>query len=158
MGFPIRPNRDTFGPTFENEWPVANPKKEWSADLVNLLCWQAAGMGQVVPRAMITGTVSGGVVTTVYQGLAFDPNSTVSKLSFAYAEVGRYTFELAQTYNDENGNARNLDLAAGVAAPMNSTAFGVGVVNLTNGYSGEIRFFNASGVLTDPAAFVLQLW
>ncbi len=158
-GFPTRPNRATFGPTFENEWPVANPKKEWSADLVNLLCWQAAGLSQVVPRAVITGTVSGGVVTTVYQGLAFDPNGTVSKLSFAYAAAGRYTFEFDQTYNDENGNARNLDLVAGVVTPMNAAAaFGVGVVNLTDGYSGEIRFYTDTGTQVDPDEFVLQLW
>ncbi|MCP4674330.1 MAG: hypothetical protein GY854_02190 [Deltaproteobacteria bacterium] len=157
-GFPTRPNRNAFGPTFVNERPVANPQKEASADLVNLLCWQTGGMGQVSPRVVITGTVSGGSVTTVYQGLAFDPDGIVSTISFGYAEAGRYTFEFTQTYEDENGNARNLDLAAGVATPMNSSSFGVGVVNLTNGYSGEIRFFDAAGLLTDPDAFILQLW
>ncbi len=158
MGFPIRPNRDTFGPTFENEWPVANPKKEASADLVNLLCWQVAGLSQVAPLAVITGIVSDSVVTTVYQGLAFDPNGTVSKIPFTYESEGVYSFEFSPTYEDENGNSRNLSLAAGFAVPMNSTPLGMGFVNLLSSNSGEIRFLNGIALPIDPDEFVLQLW
>jgi len=157
-GFPNRPSRANFGPTFQDERPVTNPEKEVSAGQVNLLFWQVAGMGLVAPKAVITCTVSGGVVTNVTQALAFDPKGEVSKISFAYAEAGRYTFAFSQQYADQLEVDRDLALVGGIVMPMNQSAAGVGVVQLDNGYSGTVRLFNMSGTLTDPSAFVLVLW
>jgi hypothetical protein len=157
-GFPTRPNRSTFGPTYEDDKPVVNPKKEFSAALMNLTTWQTAGLGQVVPRAVITGTVSGGAVTTVYQGLAFDPNATISLISFTYVAAGRYSFTFTSTYNDELGIAKSLSLVAGTASAFNTTSLFTGLVNLATAYSGEVRIFNSAGALADPPAFIVQLW
>jgi hypothetical protein len=157
-GFPTRPNRDSFGPTFENERPVANPRREAGADLFNLMAWQSSGMGLTVPRAVLTAGVSGTTITTDYQGIAFDPNGDLSLISWTYAAVGRYTFAFAQNYNDENGISRTLELVAGIAHPINQTGFAVGVVNLTSLYEGEVRFFDAAGAAVDVSGFIIQLW
>lgn len=157
-GFPRRPTRTSFGPTFQDVKPVVNPTQEASADMVNLLAWQVAGMSQVVPRGVLTATVSGSAVTTVYQGFAFDPNGALSNITFTYVAAGRYSFELSSTYEDQNGNSRSLDLVGGVVSAQNTTSLFTGIVNMATGYSGEVRIFDSSGTLADTPAFLLQLW
>lgn len=157
-GFPRRPSRAAYGPTFVNVRPVVNPEQEPGADWGNLVSWQGAGLSQAAQRATITGTVAGSAVTTVYQGLAWDPDSALSNITFTYVAAGRYSFEFSASYNDQNGNSQSLALVGGVVAAMNTTSLFTGIVNMTNGYSGEVRIFNSSGTLADPPAFLLQLW
>lgn len=157
-GFPRRANRAAFGPTYEEARPVTDPTKEVGKATFNLLFWQVAGISLVVPRAVLTGTVSGGVVTTVTQGLAWDPNGGISKISFTYEAAGRYSFAFSQNYNDQNGNSRSLDLIGGKAAAMNTDSLFHAVVKLTSAYGGEVRIFNSAGTLADPPAFILELW
>jgi hypothetical protein len=52
-GFPRRPDRDSFGPEVENTSPVRNAKRQWGADIANLVMWQTAGMGLVCPRSAL---------------------------------------------------------------------------------------------------------
>jgi hypothetical protein len=52
-GAPLRPSRDSFGPTYRNSTAVRDPTRQAGADSYNLLCWQSAGMGLVAPRTML---------------------------------------------------------------------------------------------------------
>lgn len=156
-GFPTRPDRDSFGPTYENERPVNNPKRELGDSVFNLNFWQLAGSGLVIPRAMIVASVSGSAVTTQNQGLAWDPNGNVSNLIWTYEGVGHYSADFLSQYVDENGTLVNLSLIAGAAFPQ-GTAARFGTVNLTSGYEFDVYFFTDAGVAVDPGSFLILLW
>ena len=119
MGFPTRANRTNFGPTFENERPVTNPKREFGAGSCNLLCWQVSGLSQTGMKAAISATVSGSTVTPVFYGLAFDPDSETSPITFTRVSTGVYSFAFNEQYPDEQSVNRNLGLSAGLVVPIN---------------------------------------
>lgn len=122
-GFPTRANRAAFGPTLSEYKPVTDPTREIGAQTFNLDFWQLAGVGRVVPRAVLRCTVSGGVVTTADQLLAWDANAGLSPISWTYHGVGAYEFTFASQYPDERGVNVNLILTAGAASqvPTKST-------------------------------------
>jgi hypothetical protein len=64
-GFPARTNRDGFGPTYENERPVRNSKRELGQNVVNLTMWNLAGLTQTGPKVVITADVG---LVTAYTG------------------------------------------------------------------------------------------
>ncbi len=156
-GFPTRPIRDSFGPTLENEAPVTNPKREIGQNTFNLAWWQVAGMSQVCPRAVIKAEVSGGVVTTQYQGLSFDPHSSVPDIAFVYISAGRYSFAFDSQYPDEQGTMINLSLIGGAVFPQGTTAR-MGMVALSSGHEGEVCVFDSAGAAADADGFILVLY
>ena len=156
-GFPTRPNRDAFGPDYEDERPVQDVKREVGASIFNLLFHQVAGLGRVAPKAVLICTYAAGVVTTAYQMLAFDPNSELSLLTWVYVGAGNYQFAFASQYADEQGNLTNLSLIGGAAFAMGSTPR-LGSVDLSSGYEGSVRFMTHVGVAANPASFVVVLW
>lgn len=103
-GSPLRPDRDSFGPTFRNSTAVRDPTRQASADSYNLLCWQVAGMGLLAPRAMVifraqVGPVLLGRVETwnpkrLSTGAYADP-------SLVRASAGNYTVEYPSPIPDE---------------------------------------------------------
>lgn len=114
-GFPTRANRTAFGPTLTEYKPVTDPTREIGATTFNLDFWQLAGVGRVVPRAVLRCTVSGGVVTTADQLLAWDANAGLSPITWTYHGVGAYGFTFASQYPDERGINVNLAFTDGVA-------------------------------------------
>lgn len=115
MGFPTRSNRSAFGPTRVDYKPVTDPTRQNSAADFNTLFWQVAGLGQVTPRAVLRCTVSGGVVTTVDQQLAWDAEGALSPISWTYHNVGVYEWAFASQYPNELGVNTNLVLFAAEA-------------------------------------------
>lgn len=156
-GFPNKPSRTDFGPEYENEFPVRNPKREMGEDIVNLLMWQVAGAGVVAPKAVLVVSHSGSTVTTTHQLLAFDPNSSVSPIPWVDAGTGQYAFTFADKYPDQNGNDQNLDLKAGIAFAQGSSPR-LGSVDLTSGYEGEVFFETDAGAAVDVDEFIVVLW
>jgi hypothetical protein len=156
-GFPGRPSRDEFGPTYEDEFPVENPKRELGQAVINLNMWQLAGAGLVSPKVVITATVSGSAVTVTNQLLAWDPNQTGAAIPIAYNSTGNYTPTFASTYPDEKGNSVATALIGGTALP-NNTANINGVVNLTSGFEGVIYLFDADTGVPVNADFTLVIW
>lgn len=157
-GFPDRPDRDSFGPTYENEDAVENPKRELGQEIVNLNMWQVAGMGLVSPKVVINCTVAGGgPVTVVGQRLAWDPNQDLANITITYSATGIYTFAFASTYPDEDGSAIATGLIGGTALP-NSLLNVRGIVNLTSGYEGTIKIFDADAGTATNAPFTLIIW
>jgi len=149
-GFPNRPDRTDFGPTYEDERPVQDAKREIAASIFNMDFWQLAGLGKVAPKAVLVCTVSG-AVTTTDQMLAFDPNANLSTLTWTYNGVGDYDLAFSSQYPDELGNNVNLSLVGGIALATGSSPL-VGSVDLTSGYELTVNF------ASDPSGFILILW
>jgi len=156
-GFPNRPTRNDFGPTYENERPVQDPKREVGEDIYNLNFWQVAGLGLVAPKVIIVATVAGSVVTTVNQFLAFDPSRSLSALTWTYEGVGHYSFDFQSQYPDEVGNNVNLSLVAGGAFVQGSTPL-MSSLDLTSGYEGDLYFEDDAGAATNPSKFMMVIW
>ena len=156
-GFPTRPNRAAFGPTYEEERPVQDAKREIGADIFNLSFWQLSGLGRVAPKAVLVCSVSGSAVTTEEQMLAFDPDDQLSKLTWSYGGVGDYSVAFQQQYPDEQGNDVNLALIGGVAVAMGATPR-LGSVDLTSAYEADVYFATDAGAAVDPAGFVVFFW
>lgn len=150
-GFPNRPDRTDFGPTYEDERPVEDAKREISAGIFNMDFWQLAGVGKVSPKAVLICSVGGSAVTTDEQMLAFDPNAALSTLAWTYNGAGDYDLAFSSQYPDELGNNVNLSLIAGIALAMGSSPL-VGSVELTSGYELTVHF------ASDPSEFILVLW
>ena len=173
MGWPSRSNRDAYGPTMEEEYPVVNPKRELSAATINLAWWQLAGLGRIAPKVLIKGEVAAGVVTNVYQGLSFDPQGALPSLPFVYEGRGVYSFAFDEEYPDENGVDRPLGLTGGLAIAVAGEPYtgthdggdnspvlidsgasfpapdgldGLYVYNLTDGCQGEITANTATQI------------
>lgn len=156
-GFPGRPDRNEFGPTYEDERPVENPKRELGQAVVNLNMWQVAGMGLVSPKVVISTTVAGSAVTVVNQMLAWDPNQDLANISVSYDGVGNYSFAFQSSYPNEDGNNVSTGLIGGTALP-NTAANINGVLNMTSGYEGNIRLFDADAGTAIDADFLLVIW
>jgi hypothetical protein len=156
-GFPGRPDRAQFGPTYEDEFPVENPKRELGEAVINLNMWQLAGVGLVSPKVVITATVSGSAVTVTNQLLAWDPNQTGAAITIAYNSTGNYTPTFASTYTDEDGNNVATGLIGGTVFP-NTSANINGVFNRTSGYQGVIYLFDADAGTPIDADFTLVIW
>jgi hypothetical protein len=116
-GFPLRANRTTLGPTYEDYKPVTDTKREIAADIYNTAFWQLAGLSQTAPLGWLLCTVSGGAVTTQEQALAWDPNGGLSALTWTYLNAGVYVFAFSSQYPDERGVNTNLVLRAGLPVP-----------------------------------------
>jgi hypothetical protein len=121
-GFPTRANRAAFGPTLQDYKPVTDPTREIGAATLNLSHWQLAGLGRVAARAVLRCTVSGGVVTTAEQLLAWDANGSISPIVWTYLGVGFYRFAFATSYHDELGNDVNLILTTPLASQIPAKA------------------------------------
>lgn len=156
-GFPVRPNRTAFGGDYVDERPVEDTEKEISASIFNLSFWQLAGLGRVIPKAVLVCSVAGGVVTTDYQLLVFDPNGSLSTLTWTYNGVGDYSLAFASQYPDENGTNQNLSLVGALAGVMDSTPV-ISSVDLTSGYEADVYFLDDAGAAADPAGFVVVFW
>lgn len=55
-GFPLRPDRASFGEVLVNAAPVRDPSRQLDAAIFNLLTWQVAGLGLLAPRALVLFT------------------------------------------------------------------------------------------------------
>jgi len=111
--FPTRTGRTAFGPTFENESPVRNPAKEISADTINLLAWNNAGLCQVTPKGVLRVTVAATVPTAQYESYVWNPNGSTSVATLAFESTGVYSFLFSQSYANYNGASVNISLQLG---------------------------------------------
>ncbi len=100
-GFPSRLFRSFFGPRFRDARPVENPETEVSADALNPLLWQVAGLNQTASRAAIIASWDGATFDVSFQGEAWNANGSQDHPELARASAGVYTYTFAATYLDE---------------------------------------------------------
>ena len=157
MGFPTRISRDAFGPIPEDTKPVVNPKRQLSAGIGNLMMWQIAGSGLMVPTARMIFTVAAGVLTLAQHTEAFQPNAGAAP-NTARTGAGVYTFSFLANYPDEEGIARPLVFNWGEVR-CEGSAFRTGLVELNPDLrSGTARIWSDAGVTAaDCAKFSVVL-
>jgi len=120
-GFPNRIARSSFGPTLEDKWPVVNPKHDIGASSFNLLFHQVGGMNAVTARGLLFVDVDSGTgsITTMFQGIAWDPDGTLPKIVWDRSAAGIYSWSLPQSsYADESGNMISIEILGGTPLPQ----------------------------------------
>jgi hypothetical protein len=155
-GFPTRPNRSAYGPDYEDERPVENVKREIGAGIFNLSFWQIAGIGRVVPKAVLICSVDDGVITTLNQLLAFDPNGELSLLAWTYNSAGSYSLAFADKYPDELENDINTGLIGGLAQSMDGTPL-LASVDMDSDHDANVHFASVAAP-ADPTLFIVVFW
>ena len=157
-GFPNRPKRTDLGPTYENERPVTNPKREIGFNIFNLDFWQLSGLGRVAPLAVLIADVSEPSPVITYQGLAFDPNNALGSISISYGQ-SFYDIQFAAEYPDENGELVTLDIKGGIAASLDPAVPALGTAHIITGNNVEVHFVRVlDAVPVDVTSFILVLW
>lgn len=160
-GFPNRIVRSSLGPTLIDTWPVKDERKAIPARTHNLNYWQIAGAQMCVPRGVVGATVSGSVVTTDYQTLAWDTEGALALLTWGYVSAGNFTFSFpGATYPDEVGNDVPLIIPFGAAFARGLDSGGgrvTGQVIMTGTRAGSVRLWDANESPFDSDFFML-LW
>lgn len=163
-GWPLRPDRDSFGPTFQDTAPVRDPAKQLAAQSYNLSCWQVAGMGLLVPRAKLVLRMQVGPVI-LQRAESWNPaRSTVG----AYADptitrtgAGNYLIEYPTPVPDENGNDVELSFTDAAAYVVNADPTALkhaqaAVISATP-YQVRVTAFSSAGAAQDNDVAVL-IW
>ncbi|MFA5053366.1 MAG: hypothetical protein WC565_04870 [Parcubacteria group bacterium] len=129
-GFPNRIARSSLGPTLEDKWPVVDPKHDIGASSLNLLFHQVGGMNLISARGLLFVDVNSGtgVVTTLYQGIAWDPDGLLPKITWTRSAAGIYSWSLPQSsYADEAGNMITVEVLGGFPMPQELVSGNVAV-------------------------------
>ncbi len=152
-GFPGRPARSHFGPTYRNAQPVYDPSKELGAQAINLLCWQVAGAGRTVPLAVLLIQGDGALLL---QQLAFDPRGKLENVDVEKTGTGVYKVTFEAAYPNEGGVMATLTPRAALVAPQSGTGGFYGVANVAGSVITAYTY-NASDAAAD-SKFLLQVW
>ncbi len=152
-GFPTRPSRRAFGPTFRDRAPVRQPDRDVGAAAFNLLCWQAAGAGVVGALAWALLTWDGAALSLAAGGEAWDSDGLVVP-TVARSSAGVYVVTYAATYPDADGIATTTSLCAGQATPQSASPL-LATVELTNAHAATVRVWNLSAIATDASVLVV---
>lgn len=157
-GFPNRPSRAAFGPTYEDEIPVQDPKRELGADTVNLSMWQVAGAGRTLPMALVLYDPN--TESILYQTLAFDPRQELGDISIVRDNAGQYTMTFEATYQDQRGSDIEFLPKFAIAFCQWSTLPGsrVSANAKVNGLDVEIEVLDSNPGYVDPDAIVVAVW
>lgn len=162
-GFPVRPNRSSFGPKPENRFPVRDPKKEFDGPtLGDLLLWTVSGSAVAVARAWaIVRIATGPNVALVAAGEAWDPDGA-SAPTPAYSSAGTYTLQYAATYPDKDGAPQPVDIKGAFLVGLGTLSDFRGVAKLnSDGRTVDVRVRNSAGTLADMAVddtFAIGVW
>lgn len=160
-GWPNRIARSSLGPTLVDKFPVVNPEHDVGAKQFNLDYWQLAGMNLTAPRVLLQVSANAGGAETQYQGIAWDPNGTLPKVTWTRTAQGIYTFSLPQAeYSDEEGNLAEVVIVGGQAIPQ-ATFTGnmvLGQFELTGTRAGTVHMFVPQTLAKQDINFLCLLW
>jgi hypothetical protein len=157
-GFPIRPERDGFGPPLEDERPVENPRKEIGAGAFNLAWWQLAGIGRTVERVTLLGRWDGALMQNDYQAFAWDPEGLLPPIIPTRSGVGVYKVTFAANYPDETGTNRSIAIVAHGAHPQPAAGAGPFTAHTLKLSATEIEIRTFSGGVAADVPFLLLVW
>lgn len=163
MTFPIRILRSSLGPALQNLRPIRSPKYELGAERINDLEHTAIGCGLVVCRAYAIARYTG--TWGIYdRAEAWNTDGSQTRPSLAQVGVGNYTWTFAESYLDGSGVAQTLLLiGARATAEHETTVYANRIesrawVDRSNPRLVQMRFWDASGTLTDPERFLVEAW
>lgn len=161
-GFPNRPDRDSFGPEVENTSPVRNAKRQWGADIANLVMWQTAGMGLVCPRAALwfSATATPGILA---RAEAWNPRRlTTAPFGDPQIEVlgdGDYLITYSTPVVDEQGAAAEIGFLWAHGFTVNNDPSDLKHVQAAvHANQARVCVFDAVGALQHGSDVVLLAW
>jgi hypothetical protein len=157
FGFPLRTSRLAFGPKLENTKQVRDPRRQIDgATIGNLMMWQIAASGLMVPTARMVFTVTAGVLALAQHTAAFQPDGGAAPVT-ARTSAGLYTFVYLASYPDEQAEAKPLVFSWGGVRCEGAT-FRHGQVTLNpDAVSGTIRIWDNAAAAQDCAKFSVDL-
>jgi hypothetical protein len=155
-GFPTRPTRDSFGPTYEQARPADDPSQELEADPLNLLCHQSAGIGLIAPRAIIVAEYTGGQWVYTYRAEAWNPKSAQAHPEITRDGAGDYHVDFASSYLDKDGNEVTTQLLGALCIPQAAGYYGEARASDANTIDFETKS-RAADAGTD-VKFLLLVW
>lgn len=163
-GWPLRPDRDSFGPEVENTSPVRDSRRQWDASIANLIMHQCAGMGLVSPRtalvfvAQVGPTILGRVEAWNPKRLTAVPfdDPTITRTG-----AGNYLVEYTTPVLDELGAEQGVSFAWAlpIIANADPTVFRhaqAAVDAQTNRL--RVCVFDGANALVDGSTVVLMGW
>ena len=163
-GFPNKITRQNLGPVYADAVKPTNPESELTAATFNLVAWQVAGMNGPASRAFFYVTISGSVLTTANQWMAWDPNQVLPIMTWVRSSAGVYTWALPNggsgvgIYPDANGALVAVGLLAALGAVQGTTNLNLVADVNPDGKTGTVNVFNASsGAAADPTAFCVWM-
>jgi hypothetical protein len=118
ISFPKRAQRSSFGPKLVNNYPAENPQSDVPDTALNGMFWGVAGMGLILPRAVVVATYTGGQFVISHQAEAWNPEGDQAHPTLARSAAGRYSYTFAASYLDEDGTAIPTDVRAARATAM----------------------------------------
>jgi hypothetical protein len=163
-GFPLRPDRDSFGPEVVNTAPVRDSRRQWDASIGNLIAHQCAGLGLVSPRSALAFVADVGP-TILGRVEAWNPKRLTAPPFADPGVVRQATGDYLITYStpvpDEQGvdAAISFQWAAGFIINADPTVFRyaqVAVDAQTNRL--RVAVFNSAFGLVDGSSVVVFGW
>lgn len=163
-GFPLRPDRDSFGPEVENTSPVRDARKQWDAAICNLVMYQCAGMGLVSPRSALVFIAQVGP-TILGRAEAWNPHRLVATPytdpQITRTGAGNYLVTYETPIPDEDGanQAISFQWAAPLIANADPTVFRhaqAAVDAQTNRL--RVCIYDGANALVDGSTVVLMGW
>lgn len=160
-GFPARPGRSAFGPTYLNRYPVRDNTRQLDATVINLAMWQLAGAGRCAPLGVIHYDGSADTVTAY--AFAFDPNGQLTVEDDPDADVrveklgtGTYRVTFAATYQDQRGESVTF-VPAAVVPVVQDGASQVAALAAVDGQVATIEIRDENNALLDGELFI-RVW
>jgi hypothetical protein len=161
-GFPNRPDLASFGPDAVNTRAIRDPSRELSALTWNLAKFQLAGLGIVLPRAMLrfTAVASPQILA---RAEAWNPRGLTSAPftdpTLTRVGQGNYDVTYASPVTDETGADVALSFShghGGILTPSSTTFRLVQVMPKTGAANAvKVCIFDAAGTLQDVTAGVV---
>lgn len=164
-GWPLRPDRDSFGPTFRDTTAVRDPTRQQSAQQHNLGLWQIAGMGLVSPRAMLVFTAS--VAHPILaRAEAWNPKRLTTGAhadpTISRTGAGNYLVEYPSPVPDEEGEDAVLSFGYALAFPVNAdpTTLKHAQAAVETGNTKQVRVcvFSNANALEDDNDVAVLIW
>lgn len=149
-GFPNRPSRSDFGPTYKNARPTRDPEKNATAETFNLLSFQAAGASGMCPLAWLCGDIVLGDVQLGAHAESWNPEGNLTGAyeppSLIRMSTGVYEFEYAsQVPNDEQNEEVLVPLVFKFGVPVvRGSTKGLGFCNMTSAVAGTITIVSVT--------------
>jgi len=164
-GSPLRPDRSSFGEVFVDSTAVRDPRKQMAARIMNLLTWQVAGMGLLVPRVGLYFTCAPSPVP-IARVESWNPRRESSGV---YADpvmtrtgAGNYLIEYPTTVPDELGEDQAISFLWAQAFVVNATPTTLkhAQAGVVAGNANQIRAcaFSTTHVLEDGSDLVVFGW
>lgn len=159
-GFPNRIARSSLGPRLRDKWPVVDPETDIGEATFNLLFFQTSGMNAVSSRVLLAVEVDVDGAETTYQGIAWDPDSALPKITWTRVGTGVFSMSLPQAqYSDANNNPTTVEFLGGRvdAQALVDGDMVVGQFVKTGPRAGEVHLSKLNGTKVD-VNFILTIW